>query len=118
MGCWHGDVYWLLAGCWLLVVGSSTGFGGVQDDQIPRNLQQPNLRIPDYPSYNVHTPQPATRNNRPLLAVKMGDKSVWDKEIPVPKELIEYIDPGVRESKAPLTHQHKLKWGVTHQTIL
>lgn len=32
----------------------------------------------------------------------MTDKSVWDKEIPVPKRLIEYIDQGVRDSKTPL----------------
>ncbi|KAK4154987.1 Fructosamine/Ketosamine-3-kinase [Chaetomidium leptoderma] len=31
----------------------------------------------------------------------MTDKSVWDREIPVPKHLIEYVDRGVRE-KLPL----------------
>ncbi|KAK3899686.1 hypothetical protein C8A05DRAFT_17911 [Staphylotrichum tortipilum] len=36
----------------------------------------------------------------------MGDKSVWDKEIPVPRELIEYIDPGVREKLPPGTQVH------------
>lgn len=31
----------------------------------------------------------------------MTDASVWDKEVPVPLHLIQYIDEGVRESKAP-----------------
>lgn len=38
----------------------------------------------------------------------MTDKSVWDKEIPGPERLVEYIDQGVRESKmlfpSRLTH--------------
>lgn len=28
----------------------------------------------------------------------MTDKSIWDKEIPVPAELIETVDQGVRDS--------------------
>lgn len=34
---------------------------------------------------------------------KMTDKSVWDKEIPVPGRLIEYVDQGVRDGKSLLS---------------
>jgi hypothetical protein len=30
----------------------------------------------------------------------MTDKSIWDKEIPVPLTLIEYVDQGVRDSES------------------
>ena len=35
------------------------------------------------------------------IPVKMGDKSIWDKEIPVSEHLIGYIDQGVIDSKIP-----------------
>lgn len=36
----------------------------------------------------------------PRSRINMTDKSVWDKEVPVPLHVIRYIDAGVRESKA------------------
>ncbi len=43
-----------------------------------------------YPSSFTRLPLP-----RYFTETKMTDKSIWDKEIPVPERLIQYIDPGV-----------------------
>lgn len=43
----------------------------------------------------------------------MTDTSVWDKEIPVPLHLIQYIDEGVRECKAPDHPVILLYWSTT-----
>jgi len=37
----------------------------------------------------------------------MTDKSIWDQEIPVPAELIETVDQGVRDS---MHHQFLGQW--------